>query len=94
LIGSTNVIWSAYKSPEHQLQAYRLNLQKAQDKIHRLTAEIRQAMQDALNLNPSQSPAEHVSLDVVKNHGRHPNGRRYPIDTLIWAHSCCFSCGP
>jgi hypothetical protein len=29
---------------ERQCQAYCLNLQKAQEKIHRLTAEIRQAM--------------------------------------------------
>jgi hypothetical protein len=51
---------------EYQLQAYRLNVQKAQDKIHRLTAEIRQTMQDVSNLDSSQSPAECMYLDIVK----------------------------
>jgi hypothetical protein len=70
---------------EHQRQAYRLNLQKTQDRIHRLTAEIRQAMQEMSNRDPSQSQAERIYLDIVKNLGRHPNGRRYSIDTLTWA---------
>jgi hypothetical protein len=62
-----------------------LNLQKAQYKIHRRTTEIRQAMQDVSNLDLSQSPSERIYLDIVNNHGHHPNGPRHSMDPLIWA---------
>jgi DNA repair ATPase RecN len=68
---------------EDQFQAYCLKLQNAQSKIHQFTAEIRQATQEMLNLDHPQSPAERSYLDVFKNHGRHPNARRYSIDTLM-----------
>jgi chromosome segregation ATPase len=80
---------------EHQLQAYRLNVQKAQDKIRRLTAEIRQTMQDVSNLDPSQSPDERIYLDIVKTMDlsqRTSVFHRYPH--MGPGDSCCFSCGP
>jgi hypothetical protein len=45
-----------------------------------------------LNLDPFRSPAQRICLDILKNHGRHPKGRRYSIDTFIWAqkiHAAC-----
>jgi hypothetical protein len=69
---------------EHQFQAYHMHLQKSHDKIHRLTAERQQAMQDVPNLDPCQSLTERISLDVYQNHRHHPNVRQYSIDTLIW----------
>jgi hypothetical protein len=69
---------------EHRLQAYRLNLQKAQDKIQRLTALLSEMLQEVLNLNSSQSLSDRIYYDFVKNHGRHPNRCRYSLETLIW----------
>jgi hypothetical protein len=69
---------------EQRLQAYRLNLQNAQDKIQRLTVQLSEMLQEVSYLNLFQSPSDRIYYDLVKNHEGHPNGNRYSLETLIW----------
>jgi Na+/phosphate symporter len=73
------------KSLRQQLNAYQTNLQRAETKIAELEKQLAAAMRDRENQNLTQTPAERVYLDIIKNHGRDPHGRRYCVETLAWA---------
>jgi chromosome segregation ATPase len=70
---------------EHRLQAHRLNLQNAQDKIQWLTAQLSEMLHEVSDLNPSQSLSDRIYYGLVKNQGGHLNERRNSLETLIWA---------
>jgi hypothetical protein len=58
-------------------------MQNAQNKFQQLTAQLNEMLQEVSDVNPSQSPTHRIYYDFVKNHGHHPNGRQYSLETLI-----------
>jgi hypothetical protein len=73
------------KNLQQQVNAYRMNLQLAENKIEELKKELAAAMRERDYQNLIQTPAERIYLDILKNHGRDPHGRRYCVETLAWA---------
>jgi hypothetical protein len=67
-----------------ELNAARTNLKAAEKQISDLKMQLAAKIQEQAIKDLTQSPAERVMLDIIKNYGRPPNGRRYCIDTLAW----------
>jgi hypothetical protein len=69
---------------KRQIQCYELNLRKAHCAIDDLKKRLAKALAEASDQDLMQSPSERIYLDIVKNHGREPEGRRYSMETLVW----------
>jgi hypothetical protein len=70
---------------ENQLKAYRMNFSRAQEIIRALTKQFADQLDQASSQDFTQSPSQRIYLDILRNHDRHPNGRRYSVETLVWA---------
>jgi hypothetical protein len=70
---------------EKQIKNLTTDLQAAKARLAHLSDKLMRAIDDASADDPTQTPAQGIYLDVITNQGRHPNGRRYSIDTLVWA---------
>lgn len=67
-----------------QLRANQTNLKRANATIQRLEAELSDLREEQTSLRPFTSPADRILADILENAQRHPNGRRYSLETLIW----------
>jgi hypothetical protein len=67
---------------EQKFSVYCLNLRKAQDRITMLKTELGNFLLQMFVAHPTQSAAQRIFLEIVKNHIRHRNGRHYTIKML------------
>jgi hypothetical protein len=70
---------------QQQISAYTLNLSQARHKIAMFESQIAEEIETIATLHPPQSPANQIFLDIARNRTRHPNGRRYSVETLAWS---------
>jgi hypothetical protein len=70
---------------KHQLGGYKTQLQTAQNKIQTLTQQLASALEEHSRSSILQTPRDLIWLDLVRNRDRPPNGRRYCMETLVWA---------
>jgi hypothetical protein len=70
---------------QQQIFAYTLNLSQARYKIAMLEFQIAEEIEIMATLHPLQFPADRIFLDIARNRTRHPNGRRYSVETLAWS---------
>jgi hypothetical protein len=73
------------RSLECQINGYKGKLAQLDEKISRLTSELHVALTTRSQENPTQSPAERIYTDILRNHGRPPQGHRYSLETLLRA---------
>jgi hypothetical protein len=66
------------------IQMYKLNWKKARDQIIGLQNQYATALESNPITNPESYPTDRIFADIVQNHGRHPNGRQYLREALLW----------
>jgi hypothetical protein len=69
---------------QQQLNACHTNFAKAWQEINELTKEPRRMTREVCAQDIVHSPSDRICLDILKNHARHPNVRRYSMDTLTF----------
>jgi hypothetical protein len=72
---------------EQRIRDCELQLQKSSDKIEDLTARLAGKLESEAATNPFLSLLYYIFHDIVRNHSRPKNGRRYSPATLRWAWS-------
>jgi hypothetical protein len=70
---------------QQQISVYTLNLSQARQKIAMLESQIAEEIETMATLDPLQSPADRIFLDIARNRTRHPNEWRYSMETLVWS---------
>jgi hypothetical protein len=70
---------------KHQIQMYRVNSQKTKDRLIDLQNRFVTSLESNSTTDHGSSPVDRIFADIVHNHSRHPNGRRYSRETLLWA---------
>jgi hypothetical protein len=48
-------------------------------------SQIAEEIETMATLHPLQTPADRIFLGIARNRTRHPNGRRYSVETLAWS---------
>jgi hypothetical protein len=70
---------------QRQISADTLNISRARRKGAMLESQIAEEIEAMATLHPLQSPADRIFLEITRNRTRHPNGRRYSVETLAWS---------
>jgi hypothetical protein len=70
---------------QQQISACALNLGHLRYEIAMLESQIAEEIETMATLHPLQSPANRILLDSARNRTRHPNWRRYSVETLAWS---------
>jgi PIN domain nuclease of toxin-antitoxin system len=70
---------------QQQINAYKGKLPQALNAVANLSVQLQRAMRQASTTDQFQSPSERIYIDIIRNHGRELNGRRYSLETLLWA---------
>jgi hypothetical protein len=70
---------------KHQIQMYHVNLQKRKDQSIDLQNRFATSLESMSTTDHGSSPIDRIFADILQNHSRHPNGRLYSRETLLWA---------
>jgi hypothetical protein len=73
---------------EQRIRGYELQLQKSMDKIGDLTAKMAGKLESEVVTNPFLSLRDYMFHDMVRNHGRPKNRRRYSPRRCAWPGLC------
>jgi hypothetical protein len=65
---------------QQQISAYALNLSQARHKITMLESQIAEEIETVATLDPLQSHAGRIFLDIARNRTRHLNRRCYSVE--------------
>jgi hypothetical protein len=68
-----------------QINGYKVKFQHILNAVADLQVQFQRVMKQASTTDPCQSHSKRIDIDIVRNHGREPNGRRYSLETLLSA---------
>jgi hypothetical protein len=70
---------------KHRIGGYKSHAQRAKTEIASLSERLNSVLESHPPVNAIRTPSDFVWLDCVRNRDRPPNGRRYYMETLVWA---------
>jgi hypothetical protein len=68
-----------------QIHAYRVNLKHANEAMQRLEDDLAKLREERESVQFLKSPSDRIIADIRQNSNRPPQGRRYSLETLVWA---------